>query len=949
MSSPANSSKEKSVHEDVDNNKPRQRDAELRDAQQRIAAVLAATEVGTWTYEIGPDRVVADTNLSRLFGLSPEDAAGGRIAAYLRAIHPEDRTRVEATIAAALRDGTRYVAEYRIVQRDGTSRTVIARGNVERDETGKALRMPGVVLDITDRVRAESERRELSMELARQARVLETVMSSIKDFAYIFDREGRFVFANKPLLDLWGLELKDAVGKDFFDLNYPAELAEKLQRQIQQVFEAKKPLTDKTPYTSPTGAGGFYEYIFTPVVAADGSVELVAGSTRDITEQHRIIEALQRSEENFRQLADTMPQIVWAAQPDGALDYYNLRWFEYINLSPGDMEGARWDHYIHPEDVQRAYESWAMALRDKTQYGIEFRVRRADGEYRWFLVRALPIHNAQGVVTRWFGTCTDVHEQRELQAKLAQSEARLRQLADTIPQLAWMAKPDGNIFWYNQRWYAYTGTTPEQVEGWGWQSVHDPEVLPKVLARWRTSIVSGEPFDMTFPIKGGDGEFRPFLTRVMPFRDEEGKIVLWFGTNTDVSEQRRLIKERDELVTSERVARRNAEQASRLKDEFLATLSHELRTPLNAILGWSQILRKQNINNKELNEGLAVIERNSRAQAQLIEDLLDMSRIISGKIRIDVQQIDLAEITNSAIESVRPGAEAKEIRLEKVLDTHVGPVRGDAARLQQVIWNLLSNAIKFTPKGGKVQVALEQVNSHVEITVTDTGIGIKPEFLPYVFERFRQADATTTRQHGGLGLGMAIVKNLVELHGGKVRAKSPGEGHGATFVIELPLMVIQPGPEKDARTSGPESVAADLLCEADVLLGVSVLVVDDDEDARDLISRVLQECKAKVIVATSANEAMELLKRERPSVIVSDIGMPEEDGYELIRQVRSLPDAQGGSTPAAALTAFARSEDRTRALRAGYQSHVAKPVEPSELVAVVASLASRTGPKNRPE
>jgi PAS domain S-box-containing protein len=797
------------------------RNAELQDAQQRISAVCAVTEIGTWTYEIGPNRVVADANLGRMFGVSPEEAAGGRIEAYLRAIHPNDQSRVQAAISKAIKDGTQYVAEYRIVQRDGTLRSVIARGKVERDETGKAIRMPGVVLDITERVHAEDQRRDLTQELQRQSRVLETVMSSIQDFAYTFDTDGRFVFANKPLLDLWGLTLKEAVGKNFFDLKYPPELAEKLQTQIQQVIQTKKSLTDRTPYTSQTGSGGYYEYIFTPVFAADGSVELVAGSTRDITEQHRVVESLQRSEENFRQLADAMPQIVWAAQPDGTLDYYNQRWFEYINLSPAAIDQAQWDRHIHPEDLKRASESWATALRGDTQYGIEIRMRSANAEYRWFLVRALPIRNAQGAVTRWFGTGTDIHEHRQLMG------------------------------------------------------------------------------------------------------------------------------ERDELISSERAARKTAEQASRLKDEFLATLSHELRTPLNAILGWSQILRRRKRDDKELNEGLSVIERNSRAQAQLIEDLLDMSRIISGKIRIDVQQIDLAEVISAAIEAVRPAAEAKEIHLDKALDPNIGLIRGDPARLQQVIWNLLSNAIKFTPGNGNVQVTLKRVNNHVEITVSDTGIGIKLEFLPYVFERFRQADATTTRQHGGLGLGMAIVKNLVELHGGKVRAKSPGEGRGATFTIELPLTVVFPNEEKRVREHQlPERGSVpEAFCESDTLQGVSVLVVDDDEDARDLVCRLLEECKAKVFSAGSAAEAVELLKRERPAVIVSDIGMPDEDGYDLIRKVRLLPETEGGSTPAAALTAFARSEDRTRALRAGYQSHVAKPVEPNELIAVVASLATHLGSK----
>jgi PAS domain S-box-containing protein len=403
---------------------------------------------------------------------------------------------------------------------------------------------------------------------------------------------------------------------------------------------------------------------------------------------------------------------------------------------------------------------------------------------------------------------------------------------------------------------------------------------------------------------------------------------------------KRAAEEREQLLAAERAARAEAERVSLMKDEFLATLSHELRTPLNAILGWSQLLAARGYEDPDLAEGLAVIDRNTRIQTQLIEDLLDMSRIISGKVRLDVQRVDLADVVNAAVASVRHSADAKEIRLQVVLDPHAGPVRGDPARLQQCFWNLLSNAIKFTPKSGRVQVSLERVNSHLEVCVTDNGQGIKPEFLPHVFERFRQADSSTTRRHGGLGLGLSIVKNLVELHGGHVRAKSPGEGHGSTFCVELPLMVVHPpdaGPKRHPRGHAHAAPAVD----HPSLHGITVLAVDDEPDARALIKRVLEGCGATVLLAASARDALDLVPTARPDMILSDIGMPGEDGYELMRKVRALPPESGGRTPAAALTAFARAEDRTRALRAGYQTHVAKPVEPTELTAVVASLATR--------
>jgi PAS domain S-box-containing protein len=415
---------------------------------------------------------------------------------------------------------------------------------------------------------------------------------------------------------------------------------------------------------------------------------------------------------------------------------------------------------------------------------------------------------------------------------------------------------------------------------------------------------------------------------------------------------RRAAEERKHLLEAERAARAEAERVSLMKDEFLATLSHELRTPLNAILGWAQILRADARDNPELDEGLAVIERNTRVQAQLIEDLLDMSRIISGKVRLDVQRVELQDVVKAAVASVRHSAEAKEIRLQVVLDPLAGPVRGDPNRLQQCVWNLLSNAIKFTPKGGRVQVGLERVNSHLEVCVVDDGEGIRPEFLPHVFERFRQADASTTRQHGGLGLGLSIVKHLVELHGGAIRAKSAGEGMGSTFCIELPLMVVHAdadagdgglggGAPRQHPRGSPGSAGSAAAIDHPSLAGLTVLAVDDEPDARKLLKRVLEDCGARVFVAASSREGLELVRRERPDMIVSDIGMPGEDGYDFIRQVRALPPDAGGRTPAAALTAFARAEDRTRALRAGYQTHVAKPVEPTELTAVVASLATR--------
>ncbi len=415
--------------------------------------------------------------------------------------------------------------------------------------------------------------------------------------------------------------------------------------------------------------------------------------------------------------------------------------------------------------------------------------------------------------------------------------------------------------------------------------------------------------------------------------------------------QKSVAMEREELLDAERAARAEAERIIRTKDEFLATLSHELRTPLNAILGWLQLLRVGKMGQKDLTRGLEVIERNARVQARLIEDLLDMSRIISGKARLDVKTVDLASVIDAALESVQPAAQAKSIRLTTSIDASASRAAGDQARLQQVLWNLLSNAIKFTPSGGSVEVSLRPAGDALEIAVSDTGQGIAPEFLPHVFERFRQADSSVTRLHSGLGLGLAIARHLVELHGGTIRAESKGSGQGATFTVKLP------GAAESQRDRAPASEApavrrgrhsAILSLAPPPLDGVKVLFVDDDQDARDLGVHILSEHRAEVIPAASVGEALDALKRERPTVLVSDIGMPGEDGYALIGKVRELGDDGGGGTPAVALTAYADPDDRRRALLAGFQVHLPKPVDPVELVAAVATLAGRTGRMRRP-
>jgi PAS domain S-box-containing protein len=465
----------------------------------------------------------------------------------------------------------------------------------------------------------------------------------------------------------------------------------------------------------------------------------------------------------------------------------------------------------------------------------------------------------------------------------------------------------------------------------------------EILSRIRR----GERFDHFETIRlAKDGRQLNVSITISPIKDSTGRVVGASKVARDITERKRAEeeaemanRERLRLLASEREARLQSERASRVKDEFLATLSHELRTPLNAVLGWAKILRLGKLQGEELQQGLDTIERNARIQAQLIEDLLDMSRIISGKVRLDVQMIDLPAVLNESIETLRATAEAKGVHLKALRHPFPVSISSDPNRLQQVFGNLLHNAIKFTPKDGKVHVRLERFESHVEVSFTDTGEGIAADFLPYVFERFQQGDASTTRRHGGLGLGLAIVKQLVELHGGNVRVKSGGIGQGATFTVHLPLRAVYADPDEERHTE--VTLPGNQPLPEVSLANVHVLVVDDELDARALVKRLLEMAGATVSMAASGSEAMERILARRPDVLVCDIGMPGEDGYSLIRRLRFLEEGQASALPAVAVSAYARSEDRTKAIRSGFQNHLAKPVEPTELVAVVRSLAGR--------
>ncbi|MGZ8356045.1 MAG: PAS domain S-box protein [Telluria sp.] len=967
------------------------------------------------------------------------------------------------------------------------------------------------------RQRAEQELIEAKGALRDANERMERMLESLTDGFCAVGAEWRITYINGRALELLtplGRSRADLVGKVIWDA-FPELKGSTLDQQCRHAIETRKTASfeyyyprlqrwfDLRAYPSPDGLTVYFQ---------------------DITQRKHDEQALHDGANRLQVAlaAGRLGDWRW----DAATNCMTLgaRAAEILSLpAETPLEWERLGDRIHEADRDNARVAFMQAFNRHTDLNIEFRLAADGGEHRWIAVAGRADHDCGQALLGMTGMVHDISTRKNAEDTLRQSEEVLRALANSIPQLAWMAQSDGAIVWFNKRWYEYTGTTPEQMTGWGWESVHDPDVLPQVLQRWVESVRTGTPFEMEFPIRGADGEYRWFLTRVNPVRDRHGNVVRWFGTNTDVDQVKRVeqalreesnvlellnstgaalasqrdlrsllqtvtdaatgisgarfgaffyhgkdsdgdlftlytlsgasleqfeefgypratalfgpslrgegivrsdditkdprygasaphyglpdghppvrsylavpviarsgevlgslffghpepgifsdrterivggiaaqaavaidntrlyeaarhaAEERKVLFESERSARAEAERTSQMKDEFLATLSHELRTPLSAILGWAQVLRRGSRDPSDLQRGLATIERNARAQAQLIEDLLDMSRITSGKVLLDVQAVSPLGFIDAAIETVRPAADAKNIRLEKHYHPDAGLIAGDPGRMQQVIWNLLSNAIKFTPRDGLVRIAVEPVDGQVEISVRDTGAGIRPEFIGHVFERFRQADASTTRRHGGLGLGLAIVKHLVEQHGGTVHVESEGEDRGACFTIRLPSAGAQAAPARSDRAAFsplPPNTPGIVLRD---LGGIHVLVVDDEPDARDLIKRILSDCNASVATAGSASAALAAFREQRPDVLVSDLGMPDVDGFELLARIRELGPAAGGDLPAIALTAFARSEDRVRALDSGFRAHISKPVEPSELIATVAAIVT---------
>lgn len=889
---------------------------------------------------------------------------------WINIIHENDRERVADYFKKVEKSEPDYKVEYRILHKHGYYINVLDKGFIFRDKSDKAVRIVGTTVDITERKVSENLLKEsecLALLSSEVSKALIHYKSTKEILAACADSMVEHVDA--AFARIWTLNKETNI----LELQASAGIYTHLDGEhsripvgkfkIGQIAQEKKPhLTNSVigdvrvgnqEWAKKEKMTAFAGY---PLIVDDNLVGVIGMFSRNTfgeatfdtlasisntialgIERKRVEEARFESEERLRLATEAADMFSWEFDVENQTVLFSEN-FEKMSGFTLDSSALSFEEaiskFIHPDDAEQLKRSIENSIEENNIFQSETRSVNTKGETVWLESYGNVIRSGSNAPVKIVGVTQNITERRRTEEQLRESEQNLRTLADSIPQLAWMAEPDGYIFWYNKGWYDYTGTMPEQMEGWGWQSVHDPEILPEVVKEWKNSIENEKPFEMEFPLLGANGKFRWFLTRVNPLRDSQGKILRWFGTNTDIDDAKQIELEREAIFKREKAARHEAEEANRAKDEFLSVLSHELRTPLNSMLGWVKMLNAGMLDEEKKQHAYTVIERNIRQQNDLIEDLLDVSRIVSGKMNIETEEVDFTSIVATAIENIRPIADGKNIAIE--LQTAAEQkIIGDETRLNQIVNNLLNNAVKFTPENGKVNVNLSNTNGAIQLKISDTGIGIAPQFLPHIFDRFRQADSTTRRAQSGLGLGLTIVRHLTELHGGKINAASSGAGKGSTFTIELPHNL------DFKQTAKPK--AESLIREKNYnLKDVRILLVDDNCDGLLPLKMLLEIKQAVVECVDSAHGALKKLAEDRFHILISDIGMPDMDGYELLKTLREMNDNENKEIPAIALTAYASIQDRERALNVGFQQHLSKPIDFDQFLSAVENLVNQT-------
>lgn len=934
----------------------------LKDSDERYRAFISSSSEGIWRYELDkpiPVTLSEDEQIelfyqhgylaecndvfARLHGVSSaDDIRGERLTVLLVRADPE---KAIEHARAFVRSGYRLMgAETRETDRQGNSKYFLSN-LVGIVENGQLVRAWGTQQDITRQKEADD-----AMKFSEER--LRRVTEAAQDALWEIDLKTNEVWWSERARPLFGRRPADfrIDLEDWYERIHPDDVARVRTRFEDFMNGADDDWEDDYRFRR---ADGSYVYIHdrgSKFRNHGGEPRHIAGAMDDITERRKAEIAIRESEERFSKAFLASPDcLVISRVEDGLILEINDSFASLAGYQRDELLGKRTlplGLYADPMDRQRM-----VALLKEQNYvrDFEFPMKTRSGEIRLMRFSAEPLE-LRGEHC-WLTIGHDITERKRAEEAMRRSEEEARrQLAHieaiyaTAPAGLCFVDTDLRYQSINDRLAQMNGKSVKEVLGRTLREVV-PDRAEAIEPLYRRVIDTGQPIlNVELSLPARTGEVQHFLVSYYPVKNRERRVL---GVNVvvvDITERKRIEETLERLLRQEKASREAAEAASRMKDDFLATVSHELRTPLTAILGWTSLLLHGPLPASQTPHALEVIARSAKAQSELIADILDMSRIVAGRLKLDVRPVEIENVFQSAIDVIRPSAQAKRIALAVEVTGRRQMVLGDAGRLQQVIWNLLSNAVKFTAEAGHIDARLAFGSSQAELSITDSGVGIEPQFVPYLFERFRQADSSSTRRYGGLGLGLAIVRNVVEMHGGSVSASSPGKGQGATFKIILPLMASAELPQATSPAVGSKAVAAPAIAaeeKAGTLDHVRVLVVEDDPDTLDFLRVVLDNSGADVATASSAREAIDTFDHWRPDILVSDLAMPEQDGYQLIGAVRSRGPERGGDTPAVALTAYARSEDRRRALTSGFQMHLTKPIVPTELISALASLSKR--------
>ncbi|HSF72590.1 MAG TPA: PAS domain-containing protein [Microcoleus sp.] len=823
--------------------------------------------------------------------------------------------------------------EIQMVRSDGVAFDWLVNAVPLFDEQGAVRGCVAAFMDISDRKRTEEELRQKNA-------ILNVINESAPTPIFVKDREGRIIYANPATLEIMGKSASEVIGGRDIDLYPVTELAVTVTENDRRIMESGQ---TEVLEESHDGIRTFL-VMKAPYRNQAGEVIGLIGISSEITNRKRAEVAREEQTKLLQVIIDSIGDGLILANQQGEFVLFNRAAVGIFGQLSNEKSCEEWSNTygLFLADQKTLFPDaelpLARAIKGEYVNDVEVFVRREDAEGRWISISGYPVVDTSSEIKGGVIVCRDITERKQAEAAMQESEERFRNMANNAPFKVWVTDSTGYCTFLSETWYEFTGQTEETGLGLGWVNALHPEDREQAKNAFLTANERQKPYSVEYRVGRKDGGYSWTIDAAAPRFSEQGQFEGYIGSVIDITERKQVETERDMVLKLEQTARTEAERANRIKDEFLAVLSHELRSPLNPILGWSQLLVGGKLNASQSAKAFETIERNARLQSQLIEDLLDVSRILQGKLRLNVAPVNLATIIPSAVETVQLAAEAKKIQIQTILNPDVGQVLGDTSRLQQIVWNLLSNAVKFTPEGGRVEVRLGQIARQAQIQVTDTGKGIRPDFLPYVFDHFRQEDGATTRKFGGLGLGLAIVRQLIELHGGTVFAESAGEGQGATFTVRLPLLNDDSRRQEDEALNCSARPALSSL----PLAGLRILVVDDELDSRDFVAFVLEEAGAEVISLSSAAEALQSIEQTAPDLLVSDIGMPHMDGYMFIERIRTQLAPEYRQLLAIALTAYAGEANERQVLQAGFDKHLAKPIDPTQLVATVArSIAAQ--------